>query len=203
MAMMPILDRALQLSKSICVVGMLLLCSITIMETTHPRHGHFTSNNVYGEGFSLFDPFRLMMFPLFLYACQLKFIDHHFRRHPSSVRRDRVRMRMTLGAHRRLGYLCLLNKYPEIYKGQASAKPSEACRSRKLLIFRFIRPICLQPAEPLHGRDVVPRTSERIAGKSADCTSVEKPSKGRNSSQKEGRRGALGEPGRAALEGSR
>ena len=69
-----------------------------------------------------------MMFPLFLYACQLKFIDHHFRRHPSSVRRDRVRMRMTLGAHRRLGYLCLLNKYPEIYKGQAMNP-------------RFIRPI--------------------------------------------------------------
>ena len=31
----------------------------------------------------------------------------------------------------------------------------------------------------------------------------QKPSKGRNSSQKEGRWGALGEPGRAALEGSR
>ena len=49
-----------------------------------------------------------------------------------------------------------------------SAKPSEVCRSRKLLIFRFIRPICLQPAEQLHGRDAVPRTSEWIAGKSAD-----------------------------------
>ena len=56
----------------------------------------------------------------------------------------------------------------EASRGQASAKPSEVRRSIKLLISQFIRPICLQPAEQLHGRDAVPRTSERIAGKSAD-----------------------------------
>ena len=49
---------------------------------------------------------------------------------------------------------------------------SEAVRSmpqqKARINSQFIRPICLQPAEQLHGRDAVPRTSERIAGKSAD-----------------------------------
>ena len=79
-------------------------------------------------------------------------------------------------------------KQKEASRGEASAKPSEACRSRKLLIFRFIRPICLQPAEQLHGRDAVPRTSEWIAGKSADTHIGRKPSKGRKSQKGAGER---------------
>ena len=122
MAMMPTLMRALQLAKAVCLIGVMILWSVLILETTqrisHPHHGLFTSNMAYGFGYTLFDPFRLMMFPLFLWRCKQEFLDRQFRRHPRSLRRDRVRMRMTLGAHTRLGYLILLNKYPEIYKGQ-------------------------------------------------------------------------------------
>ena len=128
MALMPALDRALQFSKIICVVGVLLMCSMEIIETFDPHCGHFISEIAYGEGFTHFDPFRLMMFPLFLYACHVN--DHRFRRHPSSLRRDRVRMRMTLGAHIRLGYLVLLNKYPEIYKGHTPIpRPARVARA--------------------------------------------------------------------------
>ena len=90
--------------------------------------------------YTSFDPFLLMALPLFLWRCKEEYLDHRYHRHPRSLRRDRVRMRMTLGAVRHLGFLVLLNKY---YKGR-TMNP------------RFIRPIDRYAWKV----DIVSRTAE-------------------------------------------
>ena len=113
---MPKLIRALQLANVICLIGVTLLWSLLVLQTIHPHHGHLIrSTNMASIYYTSFDPFLLMALPLFLWRCKEEYLDHRFRRHPRSLRRDRVRMRMTLGAVRHLGFLVLLNKY---YKGR-------------------------------------------------------------------------------------
>ena len=63
----------------------------------------------------------------------------------------RIARRMRSGANMRNGALTIANQL--------------VVTSGKEYKLGFIGPICLQPAEQLHGRDAVPRTSERIAGK--------------------------------------